>query len=382
MTTAEPAPAPPAGAPFSASDGTFVLAPKALLHDHLDGGLRPQSVLELAAEIGHELPADNAEALGDLVPGRRSNWAPSERYLETFDHTVAVMQSPATWTGREECARPGGGRCRVRRGAGRPRAAPRGGARPGRGGRGRPGGLRARAGPPPRPAPRSASAHPHRPAARRPQPEIAELAVRHRDHGVCGFDIAGAEAGYPPSRHLDAFDYLHRENFHVTIHAGEASACRSIWEAVQVCGADRLGHGVRIVDDIELLGGRDRFGRPRAQLGRLAAWVRDSRIPLELCPSSNVQTGAAPTVGQHPVTMLKDLRSQGHGQHRQPADVRDVSPAENLAAGEGRGGLDPLRTPAGSRSTLSKSAFIPFDERLGLIEDVVKPGYAALGLPR
>ena len=138
--------------------------------------------------------------------------------------------------------------------------------------------------------------------------EIAELAVRHRDHGVVGFDIAGAEAGYPPSRHLDAFDYLHRENFHVTIHAGEAFGLPSIWEAVQVCGADRLGHGVRIVDDIELLGGRDRFGRPRAQLGRLAAWVRDSRIPLELCPSSNVQTGAAPTVGQHPVTMLKDLR--------------------------------------------------------------------------
>jgi len=137
---------------------------------------------------------------------------------------------------------------------------------------------------------------------------IAELAVRHRDHGVVGFDIAGAEAGHPPSRHLDAFEYLHRENFHVTIHAGEAFGLPSIWEAVQVCGADRLGHGVRSMDDVELLGGRDAHGRPRAHLGRLVAWVRDERIPLELCPSSNLQTGAASTIAEHPITLLKDLR--------------------------------------------------------------------------
>ena len=117
--------------------------------------------------------------------------------------------------------------------------------------------------------------------------EIAELAVRYRDRGVVGFDIAGAEAGFPPTRHLDAFEYLRRENAHFTIHAGEAFGLPSIWEAIQWCGADRLGHGVRIVDDIR------GDGRNASKLGRLAAYVRDRRIPLEMCPSSNVQTGAA-----------------------------------------------------------------------------------------
>src|SRR5207248_8879982 len=121
--------------------------------------------------------------------------------------------------------------------------------------------------------------------------EIAELAVRYRDLGVVGFDIAGAEAGFPPTRHLDAFEYLQRENFHFTIHAGEAFGLRSIWQALQWCGADRLGHGVRIVDDIH---GVDVAAsaavtsgeRAKPVLGRLAAYVRDKRIPLELCPSS------------------------------------------------------------------------------------------------
>src|SRR4029079_9584183 len=116
--------------------------------------------------------------------------------------------------------------------------------------------------------------------------EIAELAVKHRDDGVVGFDIAGAEAGYPPTRHLDAFESLQRENAHFTIHAGEAFGLPSIWQAIQWCGADRLGHGVRIIDDIHVGGD----GVP--VLGRLASYVRDKRIPLEMCPSSNIQTGA------------------------------------------------------------------------------------------
>ncbi len=105
--------------------------------------------------------------------------------------------------------------------------------------------------------------------------------------GVCGFDIAGAEIGFPPTRHLNAFEYLQRENAHFTIHAGEAFGLPSIWEALQWCGAERLGHGVRIVDDID-----DRRRRGR-KLGRLSAYVRDRRVPLEMCPSSNLQTGAA-----------------------------------------------------------------------------------------
>ena len=115
--------------------------------------------------------------------------------------------------------------------------------------------------------------------------EIAELAVRYRDAGVVGFDIAGAEAGYPPTRHLDAFQYVMRENFHSTIHAGEAFGLPSIWEALQYCGAARLGHGVRIVDDIT------GDGSGSEQLGRLASYVRDRRVRLELCPTSNVNTG-------------------------------------------------------------------------------------------
>ena len=116
--------------------------------------------------------------------------------------------------------------------------------------------------------------------------EIAELAVRYRDAGVVGFDIAGPEAGFPPSRHLDAFQLIHRADFHVTIHAGEAFGLPSIWEALQWCGAERLGHGVRIVDDIHV--GPD----GRYALGRLAAYIRDRRVPLEMCPTSNVHTGA------------------------------------------------------------------------------------------
>ena len=146
--------------------------------------------------------------------------------------------------------------------------------------------------------------------------EIARLVVHYRDEGVSGFDIAGAEAGFPPTRHLDAFEYLRRENAHFTIHAGEAFGLPSIWEAIQWCGADRLGHGVRIVDDIRVGGvpyaddvAAAAVASPDdVELGLLAAYVRDRRIPLEMCPSSNVQTGAAESVALHPISLLKRLR--------------------------------------------------------------------------
>ena len=132
--------------------------------------------------------------------------------------------------------------------------------------------------------------------------EIAELAVRFRDKGVVGFDIAGAEAGYPPTRHLDAFEYMRGNNARFTIHAGEAFGLPSIHEAIAFCGADRLGHGVRIVDDIVL----EPDGS--ARLGRLASLLRDKRIPFEMCPSSNVQTGAVASIAEHPFDMLARLR--------------------------------------------------------------------------
>src|ERR1019366_3108388 len=154
--------------------------------------------------------------------------------------------------------------------------------------------------------------------------EIAELVVRYRDEGVGGFDIAGAEAGFPPTRHLDAFELLRRENAHFTIHAGEAFGLPSIWEAIQWCGADRLGHGVRIVDDVRVAAGPAGTSRvsenaegvaypatadpTEVTLGRLASYVRDRRIPLEMCPSSNVQTGAAESIALHPISLLKRLK--------------------------------------------------------------------------
>ncbi len=199
--------------------------------------------------------------------------------------------------------------------------------------------------------------------------EIAELAVRHRDNGVVGFDIAGAEAGWPPSRHLDAFQYIHRENFHITIHAGEGFGLPSIWEAVQYCGTERLGHGVRLIDDIEVNADGE------VKLGRLATYVRDRRIPLEMCPSSNVQTGAAPSIERHPLRLLRQLqfRVTVNTDNRLMSQVSLSSEFELLARkfGYDLGDVEWLTINA------MKSPFAPFDERLRLINTVIKPGFAA-----
>jgi adenosine deaminase len=201
--------------------------------------------------------------------------------------------------------------------------------------------------------------------------EIAKLAVQYRDLGVVGFDIAGAEAGFPPTRHLDAFEYLRRENYHFTIHAGEAFGLPSIWEAIQWCGADRLGHGVRIVDDITV----DDDGV--AHLGRLAAYVRDKRIPLELAPASNVQTGAAASIAEHPIGLLASLRFRVTVNTDNRLMSQTSMTAEMDALCEAFGyDLDDLRW---FTINAMKSSFLPFDERLAIIDGVVKPGYAALG---
>ena len=198
--------------------------------------------------------------------------------------------------------------------------------------------------------------------------EIAELAVRYRDRGVVGFDIAGAEASWPPSRHLDAFQYIHRENFYTTIHAGEGFGLPSIWEALQYCGAERLGHGVRLAEDIEIA----RDGSVR--LGRLASYVRDRRIPVEMCPSSNVQTGAAPSIRQHPLRLLRQLqfRVTVNTDNRLMSQVSLSSEFELLVREFGYGWTDLEWLTINAM----KSAFVPFDERLRLINTVIKPGFA------
>ena len=211
--------------------------------------------------------------------------------------------------------------------------------------------------------------------------EIARLVVHYRDEGVSGFDIAGAEAGFPPTRHLDAFEYLRRENAHFTIHAGEAFGLPSIWEAIQWCGADRLGHGVRIVDDI-LVGGvpyADDVGAAAmaspddVELGQLAAYVRDRRIPLEMCPSSNVQTGAAESVAMHPISLLKRLRFRVTvNTDNRLMSGTSMTREMSLLVDEAGWSLEDLRW---ATINAMKSSFLPFDERLAIIDEVVKPGY-------
>jgi adenosine deaminase len=354
-------------------------APKVLLHDHLDGGLRPETILELADEVGHPLPAGDADSLGRWF-AESADSGSLVRYLETFDHTVAVMQTAeALERVARECVADlaadgvvyaevryapeqhvsGGlsldevvGAVRSGFEAGMVDAQEAGGV----GSVSRPIVVR-----------QLLTAMRHQARSR----EIAELAVAWRDAGVVGFDIAGAEAGFPPTRHLDAFEYLQRQNSHFTIHAGEAFGLPSIWEAIQWCGADRLGHGVRIVDDITV----DDDGQ--AHLGRLAAYVRDKRIPLELAPASNVQTGAAPSIAEHPIGLLTDLsfRVTVNTDNRL---MSRTSMTSELAALVDAFGYDLARLRWFTINAM-KSAFLPFDERLSIIEEIVKPGYAALG---
>jgi len=347
-------------------------APKVLLHDHLDGGLRPATIVELAAEIGHALPAGDAESLGRWF-AESADSGSLERYLETFDHTVAVMQTPAALTRVarecvEDLSSDGVVYAEVRyapeqhvsegltldevvaavqagfdEGVAEAAAA------------GRPIVVRQLL---------TAMRHQAR------SMEIAELSIAWRERGVAGFDIAGAEAGYPPTRHLDAFEYLQRENSHFTIHAGEGFGLPSIWQALQWCGADRLGHGVRIIDDVTV------HDDGTVELGRLAAYVRDKRIPLELCPASNVQTGAATSVAEHPIGLLTKLRFRVTVNTDNRLMSKTSMTDEMAALVEAFGyGFDEMQW---FTVNAMKSAFLPFDERLAIIDEVIKPGYAAL----
>ncbi|WP_395362905.1 adenosine deaminase [Streptomyces sp. YH02] len=348
-------------------------APKVLLHDHLDGGLRPGTIIELAREQGYQqLPETEPDKLG-IWFREAADSGSLERYLETFAHTCAVMQTrDALFRVAAECAvdlaEDGVVYAEVRYAPEQHLEAGltleevveavnegfREGER-----QARANGHRIRVG-----ALLTAMRH----AAR--ALEIAELANRYRDTGVVGFDIAGAEAGYPPTRHLDAFEYLKRENNHFTIHAGEAFGLPSIWQALQWCGADRLGHGVRIIDDIEVADDGS------VTLGRLAAYVRDKRIPLEMCPSSNLQTGAAASFAEHPIGLLRRLHFRA-----------TVNTDNRLMSGTSMSREFELLIEAFDYTlddmqwftvNAMKSAFIPFDERLAMINEVIKPGYAEL----
>ncbi len=347
-------------------------APKVLLHDHLDGGLRPQTIIDLAPE-GHVLPASDAEGLRRWFEESADSGS-LERYLATFDHTVAVMQTAdgLRRVAREcvlDLAADGVVYAEVRYAPEQHLAdglspaqvveAVRDGFAEGQQQAARDGS--------PIVVRQLLTAMRHQARSR----EIAELTVAYRDQGVVGFDIAGAEAGYPPTRHLDAFEYLQRENAHFTIHAGEAFGLPSIWEAIQWCGADRLGHGVRIIDDVTV----DDDGR--VSLGRLASYVRDKRIPLEMCPSSNIQTGAAASLAEHPIGLLTSLRFRVtvNTDNRLMSGTSMTQEMTRLVDAFDYGIAD-LRW---FTINAMKSAFLPFDERLAIIDEQIKPAYAVLG---
>jgi adenosine deaminase len=352
---------------------TIRLAPKALLHDHLDGGLRPATVIDLAREFDYRnLPTEDVDELATWFR-RGADRKSLELYLETFEHTVGVMQDrDAIIRVAAECAEDlaadGVVYAEVRYAPelstqkgltldevvdanlegfliGSQRAAAVG-----------------------NPIVMKAIVTAMRQAAR--SVEVAQCAVRWRDAGVVGFDIAGPEAGYRPTRHLEAFEAVRQENFHITIHAGEGFGLPSIWEALQFCGAERLGHGVRIVDDITALDDGS------YQLGRLAAFVRDRRVPLEMCPTSNVHSGAAVSFETHPIDLLRRLRFRVtvNTDNRLMSNVSMSTEFKALdeVFSLGLGEMEWLTINA------MKSAFAPFDERLRIINEVVKPGYARL----
>ncbi|MFK0296106.1 adenosine deaminase [Streptomyces sp. NPDC090442] len=348
-------------------------APKVLLHDHLDGGLRPETIIELAGALGYRaLPTTDPAELAAWFRDAADSGS-VERYLETFAHTCAVMQTAeALYRIAAECAEDlaadgvvyaevryapeqhlTGGltldevveavNAGLREGERRAAAT----------------GRRIRVG-------TLLCAMRHADRAR----EIAELAVAHRDRGVAGFDIAGGEIGNPAARHADAFDYLRSQGARVTVHAGEAVGAESIREAVLRCGAHRIGHGVRITDDIAI----DAAGN--VTLGRLASYVRDQRIALEVCPTSNLQTGAATSYPEHPIDLLRRLgfRVCLNTDNRLVSGTTMTREFQHLQETFG------YRAAELEEFTLNaaKAAFLPFDERTALINEVIRPGYAKL----
>ena len=359
-------------------ESTVAGLPKVLLHDHLDGGLRPETIVELAAQAGHELPTTDPAELGAWFVHAASSGT-LELYLETFSHTVAVMQT-------EENLR------RVAREAvldlaadgveyAEQRYAPEqhleqglsllqvveavqagfaeGVAEAAAGGRSIRIGTLITA---------------MRQAER--GDEIAGLALAHRADGVVGFDIAGPEEGFAPSRFTSAFRTLTEADFPFTIHAGEGSGLESIAGAVHL-GASRLGHGARIVDDIEIVrpDGPEADVEIEARFGLLAHWVRDHQLPLELCPSSNVQTGVADSIAMHPITLLKELGfAVTINTDNRLQSGTSLTREMTLLANEAGWTMDDLRD---ATLTAAWNAFIHHDEREELVEGVILPAFTA-----
>lgn len=340
--------------------------PKVLLHDHLDGGVRAQTIIDLAKELKYDkLPTENSTELAEWFH-RGANKGNLVEYLQGFEHTTAVMQ---TKEGLERIAYEmiedmyNDGVVYVET-----RFAPvyhrqkglyyeesvnavlagleRGKKDFGVGYGLILCGMR----------------------NMKDTVDIAELAVNFRNDGVVGFDLAGEEGGYPPKKHIEAFQYIQRANFNITIHAGEAFGKDSIWQAIQWCGAHRIGHATRLLEDIVL----DSEGNV-ISFGELAHYVLDKRIPLEICLLSNVHTGAVDKIENHPFGVLyrEKFRVTINTDDRLMSDTtmtKEFLTAVNYFY---------LKFDDIEKITINamKSAFIPYKERLHYIYDVIKPGY-------
>jgi adenosine deaminase len=342
--------------------------PKVLLHEHLDGVLRPQTISELANLSGYR-------ALPTVDPAQLAHWfheganqGSLAKYLEGFKHTIAVMQTEEAleriaYEQAEDLGRDGVVYYETRfspvfhtkRGLTHQQvvAAVLKGMARGRQDFGVQSGLIIC-------AMRNMNV----------SLEMAELAVDFRERGVVAFDLAGEEGGFPPKKHVDAFHYIQRENFNITIHAGEGFGKESIWQAIQYCGAHRIGHGTRLIDDIAVADGR------AVKLGDLAQYVLDKRIPLEICLLSNVHTGAAPSLEQHPFKILyqEKFRVTLNTDNRLMSDT-DLSKEFGAAAKTFGLTLEDFE-----KITINamKSAFLPYGQRCDLIYNTIKPGYARI----
>jgi adenosine deaminase len=350
---------------------TLQSLPKVLLHEHLDGVLRPQTVIDLARAAGYTgLPAQDPEALARWFH-QGANQGSLPKYLEGFVHTIAVMQTEealerVAYEQAADLASDGVVYFETRfapvfhtsRGLTHQQivSAVLKGLERGRVDFGIVSRLLI------------CAMRSQDPVISR---EMAELAVDFRERGVVGFDLAGEEGGFPPKKHVDAFHYIQRENFNITIHAGEGFGKESIWQAIQYCGAHRIGHGVRLIEDIAIA----EDGKV-VKLGDLAQYVLDKRIPLEICLLSNVQTGAAKSLAEHPFKIFfqEKFRVTLNTDNRLMSDTTMTK--EFVAARDTFG----LTLDDFEKLTINamKSAFIPYNERIAFIYNTIKPGYARI----
>jgi len=344
--------------------------PKVLLHEHLDGGLRPKTILELAEKDKIDLPEGTPEAIAEWFH-RGASRGSLPLYLEGFGTTIAVMQTKEALERvayeslidahlenicyAEMRFHPG---FHTQKGlsledvmnsvlSGMSRAESETGIK---------WGLIVC-------------------AMRNMEPsvsmEMAELAVNYRSKGVVGFDLAGEEAGHPPKKHVDAFHYIQRENGNITIHAGEAFGIKSIWQAIQWCGAHRIGHATHLIEDITL----DESGKI-IQMGPLAQYILDKRVPLEICLLSNVQTGAVSSIEAHPLPIYwkYKFRITVNTDNRLMSNTTMTNELMTIIK-HWNFNLDDLEKLA---LNAMKSSFLPYKKRLDLIYNVIKTEYAKI----